>query len=630
MYFEIEAFSLPALYSYRRMLGIISNAQQVISICSSKPLLPYTGFSRKKNNFWGLAMTDPPSSGADSGFSGSKGRCQLRAILFADADGFSRRMRLNEEAALTAIQHEIDMIRRLVSMHHGLLCSCHGDGLLATFGSARDAVSCAMAIQRGDPEAGSADRIRFRIGLHIGDVFMLGGQAMGDSVNVCSRIEALAEPGGILVSRPVFEALRGFTALRFLSVGCPYLKNIGDDLELFRVLEAGAMPQPGRFFLRLIGRFALTDADGTEYALPREGQALIAMVALSDGGARSRGWLQDTLWDDHPADRRPQRLAAAIARLQSALGDAFAELLRIDARAVSLAGAAVATDIAEVRKHGWTSERPLAELLEGCGLPGPAFNAWLRAERSHLRNAVCLMAAGRSAGMRGRLVDRRAPCPDLPIRHFAMALLPSFVEADDSQAGFVANLMADCLVRSLAEAGVVEIQDYRDGLGQRLAGADAPQSPGPDLLLRFRAGSSAGMVQITLTALRTEDHRLVWAQSVTADRRDFVALAGEGGAGFVGFATGALLTVLANNRHMDDQASHTAAKLAVNAVRQLHAGDEPPGCGRPNPALDRWYWLGDRKASLTPDAMNGETAPDPSLPFNGGGLVDARRRPGID
>ena len=90
---------------------------------------------------------------------------------------------------------DMSAIRQLLSEFNGALCSFRGDGLLATFRSARDAVRCALAIQNRVPAPKGLLPIKFRVGVHIGDTFSVEGQVLGDSVNVAARIESLAEPG---------------------------------------------------------------------------------------------------------------------------------------------------------------------------------------------------------------------------------------------------------------------------------------------------------------------------------------------------------------------------------------------------------------------------------------------------
>ncbi len=173
------------------------------------------------------------------------GQSRLCAILCVDACGSSRDMRRNEAATIRQIAGDIEIFRRIVAECRGSVSNLRGDGMLATFDSASDAIDCAFAIQRRTPTENGSPPMKYRIGVHIGDTYYIHDQVVGDSVNVAARIESHANPGDVLVSRPVFETLRGRTGMHFISVGTPPLKNIGNDLELFRVEPASpAKPAP--------------------------------------------------------------------------------------------------------------------------------------------------------------------------------------------------------------------------------------------------------------------------------------------------------------------------------------------------------------------------------------------------
>src|ERR1700756_2915715 len=133
---------------------------------------------------------------------------RLAAILAADVAGYSRLMGADEEgtlAALKAIRRELGDPK--IAEHRGRIVKTTGDGLLAKFQSVVDAVRCAVEVQRGmidrEPEVPDEQRIRFRIGINVGDVIVEEHDIFGDGVNVAARLEALAEPGGICVSATV-------------------------------------------------------------------------------------------------------------------------------------------------------------------------------------------------------------------------------------------------------------------------------------------------------------------------------------------------------------------------------------------------------------------------------------------
>jgi class 3 adenylate cyclase/ABC-type uncharacterized transport system substrate-binding protein len=169
---------------------------------------------------------------------------RLAAILAADIAGYSRLMGADEEgtlAALKAIRRELADLK--IAEHRGRIVKATGDGLLAEFPSVVDAVRCAVEVQRGmaDRNAGvsPAERhIEFRIGINLGDIIIDEGDIFGDGVNVAARLEALAEPGGICISRVVRDQVRDRLDLAFEDLGEQALKNISRAVRVYRVRAA--------------------------------------------------------------------------------------------------------------------------------------------------------------------------------------------------------------------------------------------------------------------------------------------------------------------------------------------------------------------------------------------------------
>src|SRR5712672_2164322 len=156
---------------------------------------------------------------------------RLTAILAADVVGYSRLMGADEEgtlAALKAIRREL-VDPRIVE-HRGRIVKTTGDGLLVEFASVVDAVRCAVDVQREmaerNAEVPAATRIEFRVGINLGDIIIDGGDIFGDGVNVAARLETLAEPGGICVSRVVRDQVRDKLAFDFEDMGEQRVKNI--------------------------------------------------------------------------------------------------------------------------------------------------------------------------------------------------------------------------------------------------------------------------------------------------------------------------------------------------------------------------------------------------------------------
>src|SRR6516165_1212109 len=133
---------------------------------------------------------------------------RLAAILAADVAGYSRLMGADEEGTLERLKvHRRQLIDPKIREHRGRIVKTTGDGLLVEFASVVDAVRCAAEVQRGmldrEPDLPDERRIRFRIGINLGDVIVEGDDIFADGVNVAARVEALAEPGGIYLSGTV-------------------------------------------------------------------------------------------------------------------------------------------------------------------------------------------------------------------------------------------------------------------------------------------------------------------------------------------------------------------------------------------------------------------------------------------
>jgi TolB-like protein/Tfp pilus assembly protein PilF len=172
---------------------------------------------------------------------------RLAAIFAGDVAGYSRLMGIDEEGTLAQLKaHRRVLVDPKIKEHHGRIVKTTGDGVLVEFASVVDAVRCAVEIQRGMAER-NADvpperRIEFRIGINVGDIIIDGGDIFGDGVNVAARLEALAEPGAIWVSRVVREQVRDKLAFAFEDMGDREVKNIARPIKAHRVRYDGQLP----------------------------------------------------------------------------------------------------------------------------------------------------------------------------------------------------------------------------------------------------------------------------------------------------------------------------------------------------------------------------------------------------
>src|SRR5215469_12649775 len=160
------------------------------------------------------------------------------AILAADVAGYSRLMGADEEGTHERLQaHRRELVEPKIGEHSGRVVKNTGDGILADFPSVVDAVRCAVGLQRAmtDREAGMPEdrRIRFRIGINLGDVIVEDDDIFGVGVNVAARLEALAEPGGICISRVVRDQIRDMLPYTFEDLGEQSVKNIVRPVRVY-------------------------------------------------------------------------------------------------------------------------------------------------------------------------------------------------------------------------------------------------------------------------------------------------------------------------------------------------------------------------------------------------------------
>jgi adenylate cyclase len=169
---------------------------------------------------------------------------RLAAILAADMVGYSRLMEA-DEAGTIARQKAVraELIDPTIAAHGGRVVKTTGDGLLVEFGSVVDATECAVEIQRAmaerEAEVSDDTRIRYRIGINVGDIVIDGDDILGTGVNVAARLETLAEPGGVCVSGNVYEETRNKVAVGFEDIGERTVKNVARPVQVYRVAVHG-------------------------------------------------------------------------------------------------------------------------------------------------------------------------------------------------------------------------------------------------------------------------------------------------------------------------------------------------------------------------------------------------------
>ena len=178
---------------------------------------------------------------------------RLAAIVSADVAGYSRLMGQDESGTLAALKaHRRELIDPKIAEYGGRIVKTTGDGLLLEFPSVVEAVRCTVDVQRGMAErhAGipAERRIEFRVGINVGDIILDGEDIYGDGVNVAARLQALAEPGHICVSKNVRDQVLDKLSFAFEELGAQQVKNIARPVEVYRILDdpRSAMAQPQR------------------------------------------------------------------------------------------------------------------------------------------------------------------------------------------------------------------------------------------------------------------------------------------------------------------------------------------------------------------------------------------------
>ena len=164
----------------------------------------------------------------------------LAAIMFTDVVGFSTIMHKDESAAFKLLENHNKIVQPIVIKYNGTILKPQGDGYLMRFSSAVDAVRCGKDIQKEisiyNKEINENENILLRIGIHLGDVILTENDIFGDGVNIASRIEPLADPGGICISQTVYDQIKNKVEIQTLDLGPADLKNIDSKINIYKVL----------------------------------------------------------------------------------------------------------------------------------------------------------------------------------------------------------------------------------------------------------------------------------------------------------------------------------------------------------------------------------------------------------
>jgi len=173
--------------------------------------------------------------------------------MFTDMVGYTALGQKNESLSIVLVEEQRRVIRPILTKHAGREIKTIGDAFLVEFPNAVDAVRCAYDIQRAVREfnlsLASDKRIHLRVGVHVGEVVESQGDILGDSVNVASRIEPLAEYGGVCISRPVYDLVKNKVDIPLSSMGQKSLKNVAEPMEVYKMVlpwEKETMSSPAQ------------------------------------------------------------------------------------------------------------------------------------------------------------------------------------------------------------------------------------------------------------------------------------------------------------------------------------------------------------------------------------------------
>jgi len=231
---------------------------------------------------------------------------RLAAILAADVAGYSRLTERDEAGTLEALKsRRRNILAPLLTEHHGRIVKVMGDGVLVEFGSAVNAVRCAVDLQRRMDEANASlaedRRILLRIGINLGDVIVEGGDLYGEGVNIAARLQAMAMPGGVCLSQTMVNHVRNKVKVQFEDLGEQKVKNMDRPVRVYRIAE-------------MAGELAVPSASATENPT---GPSIAVLPFVNLSGDAEQNYFSDGITEDILAGLSRFRQLFVIARNSS-------------------------------------------------------------------------------------------------------------------------------------------------------------------------------------------------------------------------------------------------------------------------------------------------------------------------
>ena len=298
-----------------------------------------------------MANETDPAEGAPSTLTR-----RLATILSADVAGYSRMMGEHEEATVQTLRGHRAVFDTLLKQHHGRVFNTAGDAILAEFPSAVEAVRCATeiqsALQTRNEHLPAGQKMLFRMGINVGDVLVQDGDLLGDGVNVASRVQSVAEPGGICITGSVYDQIQNKLSLQFKPLGDQRFKNIGQPIRTFTIThgEGGALPVSPRFgrslarAVAVVGAIAVAVLAAAGYWLYRDNEAKrLEQAALTTQLAAEKQAAQEARSAAEDQSRRANEFESKAERERLA-GESAKRDAALQAKAQSVAEAQRRTD----------------------------------------------------------------------------------------------------------------------------------------------------------------------------------------------------------------------------------------------------------------------------------------------
>jgi class 3 adenylate cyclase/DNA-binding SARP family transcriptional activator len=330
----------------------------------------------------------------------------LRAILFADLVGYSRRVSIREAETLRFVEKCFALFRDRCGDFGGEVVKTTGDGILAEFLAASQAVEYAVEMHRAvdDLQRQETDKARFRMGIHVGEVERIGADIYGHAVNIAARLVTLAKPGGVCISHEVYRHVRHDTPFEFVAGGVTSLRNIPEPVAIYHLAGEREEQQRKAPYQRLtvqtIDGFSVINAVGERARLRSDRvRALLGYLALEPTFGAFQDRVAALLWPDRAAGAARRALSECFRQARSAVnaltpGVLFRrdEQIGLESSDIEVDLIRITDDLARGTVHDLLIERPNwpETILLGTERASRLFRSWLEVTRHNWRARITL------------------------------------------------------------------------------------------------------------------------------------------------------------------------------------------------------------------------------------------------